>query len=1256
MLKHSLNKTIITYLIIILLIGTILPIGHSDSEDPWWNTTWTYRKEITIDHTKVYANLINFPVLIKLLSDTDLAGNTQSTGNDIAFTDGQGNKLNHEIEYYNGATGMLYAWVNVTRLSSTTNTKMYMYYGNAGASNQQNRYGTWNSNYKAVYHLDENKPPYVDSTRNKNNITVANVNGTGMAQSGGIYKWQHFNGSSNYFVVPFAMTGAYTVEAIANPDKITASGVVYAQEQTTAPVSGIAMGVSSSGKIYVTDGTLSKGLSPSSTFTPARTTKWWADAVYAVGSKIWFYLNGDNQTLTSQSYFTNNVNRRTIGARYSGSYSLFWDGYIDEVRIASGTWNSSWLKTCYNNQYNPSSFYNLGHQEQISTSNKPLILSGENPTNNSINVNINIPSVSVMIQDPEGKSLNWSITTSPNVGCSSGANEFNGTKSCSITGLTYSTCYTWIVKANDGNKWTNKTFTFTTQTAPVNYPPVLRNPVPINRSTGIPPTITSLNITILDQEADLFNWSITTSPNIGSNSGFDETNGSKSCPISNLINATTYFWTVKAYDGHKWTNATFSFTTKSSSSQWWNHSWMYRKEINIDHVKVDADLVNFPVLINLNSDSDLSAYAQSDGDDIVFTDKYSNKLNHEIELYTNNTGRLIAWVNVTNLSSKIDTKLYLYYGNSACTNQQNQHGTWNSDYLFVHHMNETGTIYDSTSHGYSATNYGTTLDTNGKIGYCRYFDATTDRYDFGTATNLNPGTNSWTISLWTKVAYVNPYFQILNKWSSSSNSGFTVYLFNNGANKYNYIKVGDTVVTKKPYRYWDTSWSDGTWHYINAVINRNTNKIDVYLDGTLHNGFANTDLTGMGSFTSTANFRLYGGTNGRQDEFSIATTVRNASWIKTCYNNQNDPSTFLNLVNQPYTIPPDDSHSPIRKYFTTKKIIWSFDDYWINSDHHPPHKGFDGLSQQIHNYSGYVVINTPFIPSWIGQHYGNAIRNYSVVNEFAPYDPGFTQNHINLSLNFFNRSYISPGAHDWNHTQEENINHANLSYAYKIINYTLWNWYNNYHIKPNFWLGMGDNGNYNISLALQRFSETYWTVYAENFQTSNTTRFPNGIKPAVEYIGSPCDPLFGGITGKPCKTLQEAQQLFSNYSQNKEIVSIRGHPGPLNNSNQQQNLTLWQEWIDWIYQNYTLINMNFTQAIEYKIDRNSFIVEKNNNNNYTINLSLCQFNHTVLFSPPEYNTDQWILHDQDGQYIGLIQGDTFIRLEKDHCYYFTRLA
>ena len=51
----------------------------------WWDCNWSYCKKIIIDHTKVDADLTNFPVLIYNSSDTDLRDHAQTDGDDIAF-------------------------------------------------------------------------------------------------------------------------------------------------------------------------------------------------------------------------------------------------------------------------------------------------------------------------------------------------------------------------------------------------------------------------------------------------------------------------------------------------------------------------------------------------------------------------------------------------------------------------------------------------------------------------------------------------------------------------------------------------------------------------------------------------------------------------------------------------------------------------------------------------------------------------------------------------------------------------------------------------------------------------------------------------------------------------------------------------------------------------------------------------------------------------------------------------------------------
>jgi len=120
----------------------------------WWNTDWQYRKQLIINHTKVASDLVDFPVLVNL-TDADLAVKAQIYGDDIVFADSDGQKLDHEIEFYNGTSGMLIAWVKIPNLSSTTDTTVYMYYGNAEALNQEKSEQVWDSNFMMTQHFSE---------------------------------------------------------------------------------------------------------------------------------------------------------------------------------------------------------------------------------------------------------------------------------------------------------------------------------------------------------------------------------------------------------------------------------------------------------------------------------------------------------------------------------------------------------------------------------------------------------------------------------------------------------------------------------------------------------------------------------------------------------------------------------------------------------------------------------------------------------------------------------------------------------------------------------------------------------------------------------------------------------------------------------------------------------------------------------------------------------------------------------------------
>ncbi len=449
----------ITCLLLICFFAVAFNPYFAKGGGVWWDSNWQYRKNIMIDHTKVSANLTNFPILINI-TDSSLSSHAQSSGNDIAFADYSGNKLNHEIELFNSPTGYLVAWVKVPSLSSTADTILYMYYGNPSASNQQNVAGTWDSNYVMVQHLGQATGSFIDSTGNHNDC--APNGGVSHNVTGEIDGAAGFDGSSSYATIPFGLSPPYTIECWANPVTLTQDNAIVSFQQTDSGGSGVSMG------IYNTKNALAVGnyayqyaLSGVSTHLTAGTWAYWCDAVTAANN-IAFYLNGAAQTLSSSpnSYYSNDANYRVIGARHSTSYSRFWNGAVDEVRISNIVRSASWLSTEYNNQQSPSSFYTVGSEEAFAT----LTISNPSPLNGATRVSTSLSVLSFDLTDYLNDSMNYYVTTSPNIGSGQGLGVYNGAYSVGVSGLQLNTTYTWQVCAIDPlfGIWNNQTFSFKT--------------------------------------------------------------------------------------------------------------------------------------------------------------------------------------------------------------------------------------------------------------------------------------------------------------------------------------------------------------------------------------------------------------------------------------------------------------------------------------------------------------------------------------------------------------------------------------------------------------------------------------------------------------------------------------------------------------------------------------------------------------------------------------------------------------------------
>ena len=517
-----------------------------EDPDTWWDSDWSYRKMITIDHDSVDGNLNNFPVLISV-TDGDIAEKAQCDGNDIAFTDINDIQLDHEVEYYDDTTGELICWVNIGSLSSTEDIIIYIYYGNDECGSQENIEGVWNSNYVLVQHLEETSGTHYDSTSNDNDGTQNG--GVDQDASGIVDGADSFDGSDDYVDVPDDTslnfgTNDFTVEGWINTPSLTNgySRIVCKQTSTTEGYCFY---------IRQTDGALrfNRGGSYGSPDTPIDVVdgEWHHVAVVLDGSNVYFYVDGVLDGILNLN--TNDVSTTTdfaIGGD-SGGGDYPFQGSLDEIRLSNIARSSEWISTTYNTINAPDDFFSFGEEEVYPPNYRPNITSPD-PANNSIEIDVGLGELSVTIEDPEGDSFDWTIDTSPDVGSASGTDESNGTKTCDLEVLDYGTTYTWTVTAtdSDGSEETaTEIYSFTTI---VNESTIIFNPDPVDGFVGVTVLIDELTVTIQDPEGDNFDWDIYTSPYIGSASGTDESNGTKVCDISGLDYDTTYTWMVSAMD------------------------------------------------------------------------------------------------------------------------------------------------------------------------------------------------------------------------------------------------------------------------------------------------------------------------------------------------------------------------------------------------------------------------------------------------------------------------------------------------------------------------------------------------------------------------------------------------------------------------------------------------------------------------------------------------------------------------------------
>lgn len=353
----------------------------------WYNQSWGYRQKITIDAGEVEADATDFPVYVRL-GDLNASFHTnvnQTDARDIRVTKEDGlTELPREVISYDSTNdvGELYFKYTGT-LSASEDTKVYIYYGNAGASDYADNatYGAenvWNSGYEAVYHLSETSGSAEDSTANAHDGTYnGTVPARNVGHQAGTYS-QYFDGDHDRIAVPqdvgFEGT-AVTMAAWFKRDGVQGAfnypKIVSYGPPDPSPYGSYVLGINGddiSINLHLASDSTNYDITPD--FDSSDATWYYCVGTHS-GTAQELRVNASQIASASNTFTLGNFLGDGLGIgstyAYEGNSPDFNDysikGYISEVRISNVARAATWTDTEYNNMSAPTTFYTAGAVE-----------------------------------------------------------------------------------------------------------------------------------------------------------------------------------------------------------------------------------------------------------------------------------------------------------------------------------------------------------------------------------------------------------------------------------------------------------------------------------------------------------------------------------------------------------------------------------------------------------------------------------------------------------------------------------------------------------------------------------------------------------------------------------------------------------------------------------------------------------------------------------------------------------------------------
>jgi len=354
----------------------------------WYDSTWGYRRLITIDNTKVPSDQTDFVVYFAINATDNLFTNANADGSDILFTEADGTTLlPYDLELYDSSTENMTAWVRMT-LSSSVDTTFYMYYGNSAATSLEDVAGTWSdwgtgtTIFSSVYHMDDSAQ---DSTTNNYDFITSDFIGSPVSGTGN-YGHQFEGDGASGWTIQSTTTPSNFAEGFSTKSfvyLITTGPSVTSSREVIHSEGGGTNGV----VIYLDgDGTTQDLYASWWTYTTTYTrvklasgvgtgTVYLLDAQYEYPGNTTLYLNGtevDTPATINTRQINSHFSEGGIGANYgtkryhdglTSSSPYYYTGNIHEAWELTNSPDANWNTLLYNNLLDFNNFVTIGAED-----------------------------------------------------------------------------------------------------------------------------------------------------------------------------------------------------------------------------------------------------------------------------------------------------------------------------------------------------------------------------------------------------------------------------------------------------------------------------------------------------------------------------------------------------------------------------------------------------------------------------------------------------------------------------------------------------------------------------------------------------------------------------------------------------------------------------------------------------------------------------------------------------------------------------